>query len=77
MNKRGVFGFLITFILLIFLLVVWAVIQPVAIGPAIDVGLAGTVSATNSSGVEFLLRMIPWAVPLLFVVGMLWMGGNR
>lgn len=77
MNKRGIFGMFIMFVLLVLLLIIWASIQESAIGPAIDAGLAGTVGATHADGVEFFLRMIPWAVPLIFIIGMLWMGATR
>lgn len=77
MNKRGIFGFFITFVLLVFLIVVWAIIQAPAVTPAIDIGLAATASAEHADGVGFFLRMIPWAVPFIIIVGMLWMGATR
>ena len=77
MNKRGIFGFAIILVFLILLLWIWATILPDTIVPIIDNAISVTSGDPHADGVAFFLRMLPWAVPLIFVLGLLWVGANR
>lgn len=79
MNRKGLFGPFIVFILLVMLVWIWATILP-NITPAIGDTISETQTngTVHADGVEFFLRMIPWAVPLILVLGFLWlMVGSR
>lgn len=79
MNRKGIFGPFIVFILLVLLVWVWAIMLP-SVTPVIGDTIASTQAGgtAHSDGVEFFLRMIPWAVPLILVIGFLWlMVGGR
>lgn len=69
MNKKGQFGFVIVLVLAVLLIYIWLVVSPVAVEPAIDDAIAATAGSTHGDGVEFFLRMIPWAVPLILLIG--------
>lgn len=72
--KGGLFGPLIVLILLGMLILVWATILP-NITPIIGDTIADTNGngTVHADGVEFFLRMIPWAVPLIIILGFLWL----
>lgn len=73
MNKKGMFGPVIMFVLAFMLIWVWVIITPSAVEPAIEEGISGSATAEHSGGVEFFLRMIPWAVPIIIFLGIMWM----
>lgn len=77
MNRKGVFGFVITLVVLAMLIWIWAIITPAAVTPAMDTALNATANDPHADGVEFFVRMIPWAVPLIIIIGMLWVGATR
>ena len=74
MNRKGLFGPIIVLIILGMLIWVWAIIMP-NVTPLIG----GSIQHTQASGLqqadgtEFFLRMIPWAVPIILVLGFLWL----
>lgn len=76
MSKRGggLFALPIMFIFIVLLLWIWAVILPDAVTPVIASSISDTASAEHSEGIEFFLRMVPWLVPIIFVLGLVWMG---
>jgi len=74
MNKRGLFGPLIMIVLMVLLVWIWVVIVPDVVTPNITSTLSATADAEHSDGVGFFLRMIPWAVPAILIVGLIWMG---
>lgn len=72
MNRRGIFGPVITMVLLAMLIFIWVIILP-NITPLIGDTLASTSSGPHADGVAFFLRMIPWMVPFIIVIGFLWL----
>lgn len=77
MNKKGQFGFIIVLILAVMLIYLWLVITPVAVEPFITSTIASTSGATHADGIEFFLRMILWAVPLILIVGFIAWGFSQ
>ena len=73
MNRKGLFAPLIALVLLVMLIWIWALILP-AVTPIISDTITHTQASADphSDGVEFFLRMIPWAVPLIIILGFLW-----
>jgi len=71
-NRRGVFAMVITLIVLALVLVVWAVILP-EITPLIGGSIQATSTAEHHEAVEFFLRMIPFGVAGILVIGFLWL----
>ncbi|MBR9702824.1 hypothetical protein GOV10_02210, partial [Candidatus Woesearchaeota archaeon] len=67
-------GPLIMIVLLVLMVWIWVVIVPTAVTPNISSTLSATASSEHSDGVGFFLRMIPWAVPAIFIVGLIWLG---
>ncbi len=76
MNKvgGGIFALPVMFVFIVLSLWIWATILPDAITPSIDSTITDTADSEHGEGVEFFLRMIPWMVPLIFIVGMFWLG---
>lgn len=72
--KGGLFGPFIVLILLIMLIWVWIIILP-SFTPIIGDTISHTQAsnAEHKDGVEFFLRMIPWAVPIIIILGFLWL----
>ena len=73
-GRRGLFGPLIVLVLLFMLVWIWVIILPDVtpiIGDTIEHTQASTVD--HKDGVEFFLRMIPWAVPAIIILGFLWL----
>jgi len=72
--KGGLFGPLIVLILLGMLILIWATILP-NITPIIGDTISDTQSngTAHADGVEFFLRMLPWGVPLIIILGFLWL----
>lgn len=77
MNKRGLFGPLIMIALLVLIIWVWVIILPTAVTPSISSTLETSASAEHADGISFFLRMIPWAVPVIIVLGFLWLGVTK
>jgi hypothetical protein len=77
MNKRGIFGLVIILVLAVMLVWIWAILMPVAIAPSIDIALNDTASAAHADGIGFFVRMIPWLVPFIFVIGLFWLGVTK
>jgi hypothetical protein len=76
MNQRaqgGPFGPIIVIFTLIFLIYIWSVLTPAAVAPSIDDAIGATAGSPNGDGVEFLMRMIPWAIPVILVIGFIWL----
>lgn len=75
MNRQGSgpFAPVIIIFLLVFLIYVWSVLIPAAVAPSIDDSIAATAGKPNGDGVEFILRMLPWAVPIILVIGFIWL----
>lgn len=77
MNRRGgIFGFVIVLVLLAMLVWIWAIIMP-SVTPSIDSTIAATSSDPYADGIGFFLRAIPWAVPFIIIIGMLWVGATK
>lgn len=76
MNKLGggIFSLPIMFVFIVLIIWVWATILPDALTPSIETTIADTAGAEHGDGVEFFLRMLPWMVPLILVLGMFWLG---
>lgn len=72
MDRKGLFGPFIVLILLGLLVFVWAVILP-EITPLITGTINETSDGPHADGVGFFLRMIPWAVPVIIILGFLWL----
>lgn len=74
LNRRGLFGPFIVLVLLVLLIWVWVIITP-SITPIMDSTISQTQSTgvVHGDGVEFFVRMIPWAVPGIIVLGFLWL----
>lgn len=64
---------IIIIFMMLFLVYVWSVLVPAAVAPSIDDAISATSGQPNGDGVEFLMRMIPWAVPLILVIGFIWL----
>jgi len=77
MNKKGQFGFILILLLAAVLIYIFLVISPVAIEPFIDSTIASTAGSTHGDGIEFFLRMIPWAVPLILLIGFILWGMTK
>lgn len=75
--SKGVFGFAIMLVVLFMLVWVWSLLQSDGISPAIDIGLEGTESAAFSGGIGFILRSLPFMIPLILIIGFLLGGGPR
>lgn len=76
MNRRGEggpFAPIIIIFLLVFLIYIWSVLVPAAVAPSIDGAIGATAGKPNGDGVEFTMRMIPWAIPLILVIGFVWL----
>lgn len=74
MNRRGLFGPFIVLIILVMVVWVWIIILPNVtpiIGTTITHERASKIE--QADGVEFFLRMIPWAIPLIIVLGFIWL----
>lgn len=73
-NRKGLFGPLIVLIILGLIIFVWVTILP-NITPIIGgtIQHTQTTGAPHADGVEFFLRMIPWAVPIIIILGFLWL----
>lgn len=76
MSKRGggIFSLPIMIFFILLLVWVWAIILPTAVVPIIDDTISGDPGIVHGDGVEFILRMLPWMVPLIIVIGLLWLG---
>lgn len=74
MNRKGLFGPFIVLIILIMLIWVWVIIVP-DITPIIGSTITHEQQSgiQHADGVEFFLRMIPWAVPVIIILGFLWL----
>jgi hypothetical protein len=72
-GEGGPFGPVIIIFVLIFLVYIWSVLVPAAIAPGIDGAIATTSGKPNGDGVEFVMRMLPWAIPIILVIGFLWL----
>jgi len=72
-----VFGFVIVLVLLALLVWVWSIIMPAALTPNITTTLEATSTDPYADGIGFFLRSIPWAVPLIIIIGMLWVGATK
>lgn len=72
-QSGGPFGPVIVIFVLIFLIYVWSVLVPAAVAPSIDNAIGVTSGRPNGDGVEFLLRMLPWAIPIILVIGFIWL----
>lgn len=75
--QAGPFSFVVILAVLFLLVYVWLIISPVALEPAIDTTIAATASSPNGDGIAFFLRILPWAVPLMLILGFLWWGVSR
>lgn len=76
MNRKGggPFGLVIALVVCLVLVYVWLVISPTAIEPSIDTTIAAVAGSDNADGTEFFLRAIPWAVPLILILGFIYWG---
>lgn len=72
MNRRGLFGPLIILVLLFMLVWIWILLLPI-FTPIISTTITSTSGGAHADGVEFFLRMLPWAVPLIIVLGFIWL----
>jgi len=72
--KGGLFGPFIVLILLIMVIWAWILILP-SFTPIIGDTIQHTQNsnAEHKDGVEFFLRMIPWAVPIIIILGFLYL----
>lgn len=77
MNKRGLFGPIIMLAVLVLVVWVWVIIVPTAVNPSITSTLTATEGDAHADGVGFFLRMIPWAVPAIIILGFIWLGVTR
>lgn len=77
MNRRGgIFGFAIMLVIIVMLVWIWSIITPAAITPSITTTLDATSTDPYADGIGFFLRMIPWMVPLILIIGLLWVGAT-
>jgi hypothetical protein len=74
MNRKGQFGIVILLVLAFLLVYAWLIISPVAVEPFIDSTIAATSGSPNGDAIAFFLRMIPWAVPVILIIGFLYWG---
>lgn len=73
MNRKGLFAPLIALVLLVMLIWVWSLMLP-DITPLVSNSIAHTQASNDAhaDGTEFFLRMFPWAVPIIIILGFLW-----
>ncbi|CAK0746467.1 hypothetical protein CCP3SC15_1440002 [Gammaproteobacteria bacterium] len=72
-QSGGPFAPIIIIFMLVFLVYLWSVIVPNAVAPGIDTSINATSGHANGDSVEFVLRMIPWAIPIILVIGFVWL----
>lgn len=73
-RAKGLFGPLIVLILLGLIIYIWILLVP-NITPILGDTIQHTqqYGGPNADGTEFFLRMIPWAIPLIIILGFLWL----
>lgn len=72
-GQSGPFFPIIIIFFIVFLIYVWSTLIPAAVAPSIDNAIGATAGHANGDGVEFVLRMLPWAVPIIMVIGFIWL----
>lgn len=74
MNRRGgIFAPVILIIMLVLLIYIWSVLIPTAYAPEADRTLSTISGQANADGTEFFIRMIPWGVPVVLIIGFIWL----
>lgn len=73
-RAKGLFGPLIVLIILGLVIYIWILLLP-NITPILSDTISNTQvnGGPNADGTEFFLRMIPWAIPLIIILGFLWL----
>lgn len=72
-GQGGPFGIVIVIFMLVFLVYVWSVLVPAAVAPSLDATLSEISGSPNADATSLVLRAIPWAVPIILVIGFLWL----
>lgn len=74
MNRRGgIFTPVIIIFFLVVLVYIWSVLVPTAYAPEADRTLASIAGGPNADATEMVIRAIPWLVPVILVIGFLWL----
>lgn len=72
-GQGGPFAPVIIIFLLVFLIFAWSELTGAAVAPGIDTAIASVEGQPNGEATEFVLRMIPWAIPIILVIGFVWL----